>query len=61
MTESGAFSEISRTSGSVIDAVKNFALYEQRLGIGAKLGEPSVHHIAMPSAEQNSRFTALFE
>ena len=60
MTESGAFSEISRTSDSVIDAVQNHALYEQRLGIGAPLGDPGVRRIAMPSAEKNSRFTARF-
>ena len=60
MTESADFSEISRTSDSVIDAVQNHALYEQGLGIGAQLGDPSVHRIAMPSVEKNSRFTALF-
>ena len=60
MTESGAFSEISRTSDSVIDAVQNHALYEQGLDIGASLGVPGVRRIAMPSAEKKSRFTALF-
>ena len=52
MTGSGAFSEIGRTSDSVIDAVQNSVLYEQRVVISAQLGDPRVHLIAIRSVER---------
>ena len=51
MTESGAFSEISRNSNSAIDAAHDHALPEQRLGSGGQLGDPSVDRTAMRSVE----------
>ena len=52
-TKPGLFGQVSRTSHSAIDAAQAHARYEQRLGIGAQLGDSSVHRTARRCVRSN--------